>query len=128
MTDPVMLDTDVVIDYLRNHPDAIAFVNSLPSAPMLSVITVAELYRGVRDGKERDELDQLVADSVVVALHLNSAAAGGLHQRQYGRSHGVGFADALIAALAQEQQVTLVTLNQKHYPMLPDVFVPYRKP
>jgi len=53
MTDPVMLDTDIVIDYLRNLPDAIAFIQSLPSAPMLSVITVAELYRGVRDGKER---------------------------------------------------------------------------
>ena len=128
MTDPVMLDTDVVIDYLRNQPDAISFVHGLPSAPMLSVITVAELYRGVRDGRERDELDQLIADSVVVPLDAASAVAGGLHQRQYAKSHGVGFADALIAALVQEQRVTLVTLNEKHYPMLADVFVPYRKP
>lgn len=95
MTDPVMLDTDVVIDYLQNCPDAIAFIHSLSSAPMLSVVTVAELYRGVRDGRERDELDQLVADSVLIPLEWQSAVAGGLYERQCGRTHGVGFADAL---------------------------------
>lgn len=128
MTDPVILDTDVVIDYLRSKPAAIAFVDGLASKPMLSVITVAELYRGVRDGQERVDLDDLVAQSRVLLLDLPAAVAGGLYQRQYGKSHGVGLADAMIAAVAEQHGSTLVTLNLKHFPMLSDVVIPYVKP
>ena len=128
MTDPVVLDTDVVIDYLRNRPAAVAFVQGLPSPPMLTVITVAELYRGVRDGKERVDLDDLIARSTVLPLELSAAINGGLYLRQYAKSHGVGFADGVTAAMAQQHGRTLVTLNGKHFPMLTDVFVPYTKP
>jgi hypothetical protein len=128
MTDPVLLDTDVVIDYLRNRPAAITFVESLPSKPLLSVITVAELYRGVRDGKERTELDHLIANSRVLLLDLPAAVAGALHQRQFGKSHGVGFADAMISAIALQHNLTLITLNKKHFPTLTDLVVPYLKP
>ena len=56
------------------------------------------------------------------------AVRGGLFRRDYGKSHGVGLADALIAATAELAQATLVTLNAKHFPMLPTVLVPYQKP
>jgi hypothetical protein len=36
-------------------------------------------------------------------------------------------ADALIDATATQHQVALSTLNRKHFPMLQDVIVPYRK-
>jgi len=52
----------------------------------------------------------------------------GLWRRTYGRSHGTGLADALIAASASAAQATLVTLNRKHFPMLADVLVPFSKP
>jgi predicted nucleic acid-binding protein len=50
-----------------------------------------------------------------------------LYRRDYGKSHGVGLADALIAATAELNQATLVTLNQKHFPMIIDIMVPYQK-
>jgi predicted nucleic acid-binding protein len=34
----------------------------------------------------------------------------------------------LIAATALAHGATLVTLNAKHFPMLPSVLVPYQKP
>lgn len=38
--------------------------------------------------------------------------------RDYGKSHGVGLADAIVAATAQIENAELKTLNTKHYPML----------
>jgi predicted nucleic acid-binding protein len=58
-------------------------------------------------------------------LHL--AVQGGLYRRDYGKSHNVGLADALIAATATQRRVPLVTLNRKHFPMLQDVIVPYQR-
>jgi len=48
----LLIDTDVLIDYLRNRPESVQFVEALETRAVLSVITVAELYAGVRDGKE----------------------------------------------------------------------------
>jgi predicted nucleic acid-binding protein len=56
------------------------------------------------------------------------AVRGGLFRRDYAKSHGVGIADALIAATAEVAGATLVTLNRKHFPMLASVVVPYQKP
>ncbi len=38
-----------------------------------------------------------------------------------------GWRTQLIAATVTQQQVPLVTLNRKHFPMLQDVIVPYQK-
>jgi len=42
---------------------------------------------------------------------------GGVYMRQYGRSHGVEVADALIAASAVASGAELWTRNRTHYPM-----------
>jgi predicted nucleic acid-binding protein len=63
----------------------------------------------------------------MVPIDQAVAQRGGLFRRDYGRSHGLGLADALIAATAEHAKAQLVTLNEKHFPMLPDVLVPYRK-
>ncbi len=56
------------------------------------------------------------------------AAAGGLIRRDYGKSHGVGLADAIIAATVELRKADLVTLNRKHFPMLQaNVVVPCQK-
>ena len=54
------------------------------------------------------------------------AERGGLFRRDYGRSHGVGAIDAVIAATALGRGAALVTRNAKHFPMVGDLVVPYR--
>ncbi len=122
---PVLLDTSVVIDHLRGRPDAAAYLATLADRPFTSVVVVAELYAGVRDGSERVQLDRFLSGLDVLPLTLRTAVQGGLFRRQYGRSHNVGLDDALIAATVAEANATLVTLNRKHFPMLADVHVPY---
>lgn len=126
--EPLLLETDVAVDYLRGQADAVAYVNGLTGAVMLSAMTVAELYAGVRDGDERTALAAFVSAFQIIAVDSGVAAQSGLYRRDYGKSHGTGLADALIAATAQAAGATLATLNTRHFPMLPKVIVPYRKP
>lgn len=123
----LLIDTDVLIDYLRGRPQAVEFLESLRELLLISTMTIAELYAGVRDGKERELLNELIRGFQVVPVDESISIKGGLYRRDYGKSHGVGLADALIAATAELNQATLVTLNQKHFPMIVDIMVPYQK-
>jgi predicted nucleic acid-binding protein len=113
-----LVDTDVWIDYLRGHPQAIKCIKRLPERVWISAVSVAELHAGVREGTEREALAQLLSTLEVADLDMAIATRGGLLRRDYGRSHGVGLNDALIGATALGMQLQLLTLNVKHYPAL----------
>ena len=123
----VLIDTDVLVDYLRGQVNAVAYLESVTERLMISAITVAELYAGVREGTERQAPDMFLSAFEVVVVDQAISQQGGLYRRDLGKSHGVGLADALIAATAEELGATLVTLNLKHFPMLASVTVPYTK-
>ncbi len=72
-------------------------------------------------------MDEFVKNLKVIPITVEIAINGGLFRRDYFKSHGVGLADAIIAATVEAEDVVLVTLNKKHFPMLSKVFVPYRK-
>ena len=124
----LVIDTDVLIDYLRDQAQAVTWLEERAELNLaVSAVTLAELYVGVREGEERSRLDAFSAAFDVLPLDGATATQAGLWRRQYGRTHGTGLADALIAASVQAAGGTLVTLNQRHFPMLADVLVPYVK-
>jgi predicted nucleic acid-binding protein len=127
MSARVLLDTDVLIDYLRGLPRAVAFVEGLDLPPLVSAVTVAELYAGVRDDQERPLLEAMLETTLIVAVDAEVAKRAGLYKRDYFKSHGVGIADAMVAASASHAEALLATPNKKHFPMLSKVAVPYRK-
>jgi predicted nucleic acid-binding protein len=81
----------------------------------------------VRDGSERNRLDEFLQAFEVAPVDDTIARNGGRYRRDYGKSHSVGLPDALIAATADAVGAILVTLNKKHFPMLAAVIVPYQK-
>lgn len=123
----LIIDTDVIIDYLRGYRSAVDYIEQLTEEPATSVVVVAELYAGVKDGTERTKLERLLSMTKMVQITAAIAVEGGLFRRRFAKSHGVGLPDALIAATAQLESAELVTLNEKHFPMLQNVTVPYRK-
>ena|SRR3989338_1316044 len=129
MTKQWLIDTDILIDYLRGMPDAAKFFEKIieNSICSLSTITLAELYSGVKEGKEKHTLENFLNVFHIIPVTLEIAKAGGLYRRDYGKSHGVGLADAMIAATAEFCNARLVSLNKKHFPMLKNVLVPYSK-
>ena len=127
MARPLLIDTDILVDFLRGHKKAVAFVHANSGRIILSSIVVAELYAGVKGDAEQAVLEDFVSLFRVVPVSARIAKAGGLYKRDFGKSHGVGLADAVLAATAQSENAELKTLNTKHYPMLNRLTPPYKK-
>jgi predicted nucleic acid-binding protein len=125
MTKPILLDTDVLVDFLRGRPAAVAYVKTHADRIMLSAIVAAELYAGARNDAERARLDEFLAVFPVLPVTLDLARAAGAYRHDYQASHGTGLADAVIAATAVAQGAELKTFNAKHYPMLKGLKPPY---
>lgn len=127
MAGPILIDTDVHVDFSRGHDKAIIFINANAARIILSSIVNAELYAGVKGDAEQAALENFISVFHVVPVSAEIAKAGGLYKRDYGKSHGVGIADAILAATAEAENAELKTLNTKHYPMLKGLRPPYTK-
>lgn len=124
---PVLIDTDVLVDFLRGLDKAGAVIREHQEHILLSAISVAELYAGVKGDKELATLDAFVALFRVAPVTPEIARLSGLHKRDYHKSHGVGLADAIMAATSKTENAELKTLNIKHYPMLKGLSPAYAK-
>lgn len=123
----ILLDTDFLIDFFRGYSKAVALVNKYHDRIILSSIVVAELFAGVKGDMEESVLQDFVSLFRVVPVDTEIGKAGGLYKRDYGQSHGVGLADAILAATAEAENAELKTLNTKHYPMLKGLKPAYAK-
>ena len=127
MARPILIDTDVLVDFFRGFDKAVAFVNKYNARIILSSIVVAELFAGVKGDAEQIALQNFISLFRVVPVDAAIGKAGGLYKRDYGKSHGVGLADAILAATAEAANAELKTLNTKHYPMLKGIKPAYKK-
>ncbi|NLT69186.1 MAG: type II toxin-antitoxin system VapC family toxin [Verrucomicrobiaceae bacterium] len=123
----MLVDTDILIDYLRGRPEAVAFLETHVDEACVSAVSVAELYQGVHEGSERTALSRMISALMVLPFTGEIAERAGLYRRDHGGRIGCGLADRMIAATAAEHRMPLATLNQKHFGMLEEVIAPYRK-
>jgi predicted nucleic acid-binding protein len=49
MSEKFLVDTDVLVDYLRGNDKAVNYIKTYSKNTLLSAISVAELYAGVKD-------------------------------------------------------------------------------
>ena len=115
----VLLDTNVVVDYLRGHRAAIDFVDAISSQPGTSSIVVAELIAGASSQRDERRLEDVLRGATILSATEEIARRAGAWMRIYAASHSVGLADALIAATAEHHGLPLATLNVRHFPMFP---------
>ena len=127
MPRPILLDTDVLVDFFRGQSKAVAFINAHSDRIILSAVVVAELFAGAKGSAEEGSLEEFVSLFRVVPLNVEIAKAGGLYKSKFGKSHGVGLADAILAATAEAENAELKTLNTRHYPMLRGLAPAYEK-
>ena len=70
MATPLLIDTDVLIDDLRDYPAAVSYVEAHQERFLISVVTVVELYAGVREGEERARLERFLQAFEIIPLDL----------------------------------------------------------
>ena len=119
------VDTNILIDSLRGKPEAVHFLGASDATFSISAVSIAELYAGLRNARELDQLQQFLISFTVHPVNEKIAALAGKYLNQYAKSHHLGIADAIIAATASVSGEQLATLNVKDFPMLTDVVRPY---
>jgi hypothetical protein len=123
-----LIDTDVTIDFLRGQKQATTLFKSESGSICFSVITIAEIYAGIRDTREEAEVERLFSIFPVLSTTGEVARLAGHLVKQYGKSYSVEIPDALIAATCIINNTELLTLNVRHYPMFQNLRPPYKKP
>jgi predicted nucleic acid-binding protein len=113
----VLVDTDVLIDFLRGKEKAKVFLSTLVREPVvyISALTVAELYAGMKD-HEREQTADLIDGLNVIAVNREIAEKAGHYKRTI-KAQTLELDDCIIAATAFINQAVLATGNLKHYPM-----------
>ena len=114
-----LLDTDVLIWILRDRKEIVEKASQLKELATLctSVISIAEIYKNIFPSElttTEDFLDQ----HIIYDVDQKIAKIAGLYWQQYSKQlKSLSLADCLIAATANVHNLTLVTLNTKHFPM-----------
>jgi hypothetical protein len=119
MTEPVV-DTSILVDYLRGHAQVTAWLNSQQVAGGLFTHTVvaAELLLGARDRREQQQVDRLLSRFTVLSANEQDSFAAVDYVRQFRLSHGVGVLDCVIAATCVRIGAPIATINSKHFSII----------
>jgi len=129
----IILDTDVLIDYFRGIEGARHYLEALPvTHRKITEITVMELFKGARNKKELQQIEQFLLANEFSRMPVTSKASSKAVSllREYGLSKGLSIPDALIAAIALEAESELVSGNKRHFSFIKGLQVidlPYRQ-
>jgi predicted nucleic acid-binding protein len=108
--------------------ELVVWMDEHSAALFLSAVTVAEIEEGIakarREGATRKAAD--LADWLETLLHLYgnrvlpfdagaARIAGRLSDRACGQGHAPGFADIVIAAMAEQHRLTILTRNLRYF-------------
>jgi predicted nucleic acid-binding protein len=123
----VLVDTSVIIDYLRGHHGAERVLEDARSGAPLhaSEMTRLEVLAGMRTNEEGGTRALLSIFIWHPVDALISERAGELGRRWLPSHHSIDSADLAIAATVIVAGCELLTCNVRHFPMFRDLRKPY---
>lgn len=123
----VLVDTSVLVDYLRGRPEASAVMEDEAAAGPLhaSEMTRLEVLAGMRPPEEPDTRSLLASLRWHPVDDAVAEKAGELGRAWLPSHHTIDSADLAIAATVVLLGVRLLTLNVRHFPMFGDLARPY---
>ena len=115
----ILVDTDVLIWYLRGNEKAYKDIETLESFS-ISVVTYMELVQWMRNKKELNSLRQALHAWNCRILYITEeiSAKAMFAVEQHFLSHSMQLADALIGSTAIAHGLPLLTGNDKHYKIM----------
>jgi len=117
----ILLDTNILIEILKDNPQTQKEIASLQAPFSISSITAMELIYGARNKQEVQKLQQFI--QLFDQIHLNESISNKALQliTDYAKSHMLDIPDALIAASATEYHASLFTYNRKDFRFIPQL-------
>jgi len=124
-----LIDSDVLIDAARGHLEARAFLNDQNRTFHLQISTISamELIVGCRNKIELSQTKRFLEPVRILPVDPNISDTAYSLIQTFTLSYGLMIPDALIAATALENGLTLMTKNTRHFQMIPklEVVRPY---
>ncbi len=117
-----LVDTNILVDSFRDVVVARDFLNSL-GAINISFVTLLELLKGSRNKRElADLVTRLTPLEIIYITQYTQELALDIYKK-HKLLNGMEILDAVIAATAVENELTLFTRNTKHYKSIKDLKV-----
>ncbi len=111
-----LVDTDVLVDVLRKHPPALAWLAALGTERLgVPGLVAMELLQGCRNRLEQRRVEEFLQS---YRLYWPSSADALRAYDDFAKhhlSHGIGILDVLIAETAIGLGARLLTFNAGHY-------------
>lgn len=118
MAGPVVVDSDMLIDYFGGHAPSADAVEALIDADrlVLTSVTLFELASGAQTESQRADLATLIRAAQTVPLDVTAAMeAGRLYRGLRSTGDLLDTSDLLIAACCLSRGYPLLTRNWRHF-------------
>lgn len=118
VSNSVCIDSSILIGFLRGQAEAIQLMRHAQSFDecCATAITVYEVMFGARRAKRNLDENALLSSFRILPLNNGSAVrAAQMHADMVRTNTQIGLNDIFIAAICIEHDMSLVTLNERHF-------------
>jgi tRNA(fMet)-specific endonuclease VapC len=124
MEEMILIDTNILIDYLKGNSQAEAFIQKYGKANLIiNSIIAMELYQGARNKSEFGKIKKELAGFIMVDINEAISQTALRLEERYAVSHQVSIPDYFIAATALVYDLEIRTHNLKDFRFIPNIKV-----
>jgi predicted nucleic acid-binding protein len=125
----VLFDTDILVWIQRGNYRAAALVDKEEDR-CISVLTYMELLQGAREKRQHEHILDFLSEYSfrILPLSENIGHRAAVYVEEYSLSHGLRAGDAIIAATATDNNITLCASNLRHYKSIKELKLKAFKP
>ena len=115
-----IIDTSILVDYLRGLPSAVDFLDSI-KLPCISTITGMEIIQGSRNKKELEINFSFLNNFKIIEIDREISKITMSLITKYRLKYNAKILDAFIAATAINQSKKLITRNIKDFQFIREI-------
>jgi predicted nucleic acid-binding protein len=119
----MILDTDILIELLREKPEAQVWFDGLPVMPAVCGFSALELLQGCNNLTEMRRVERFLATFAMVWPDYAALSRTTSDYARLRLSHGLGLLDSLIATTAVHHARPLASFNVRHFRSVPSLVV-----
>ncbi|MEJ1229379.1 MAG: PIN domain-containing protein [Galbitalea sp.] len=112
----VLLDTSVLIDFLRGHAAAVKMMSELDEPALSSEVCRVEVLQGLRPSEEALAAQLFALVEWIPVVEPIATRAGALGRRWRPSHSGIGAADLIVAATRRTDRLVSIDTERQTFP------------